>query len=85
MSLERPAPPENFLGDPPHGWTQSQATRPKVERKLAHLMRRRHGGRRARMRGRERVAQDFTMLCAAVNLQRLARVGLRWADAPVVA
>jgi hypothetical protein len=62
-----------------------KATRPKVERKLAHLMRRRHGGRRARMRGRERVAQDFTMLCAAVNLQRLASVGLRWADAPVVA
>ena len=28
-----------------------RATRPKVERKIAHLMRRRHGGRRARMRG----------------------------------
>jgi hypothetical protein len=54
-----------------------RATRPKVERKLAHLMRRRHGGRRARMRGRERVAQDFVMLCAAVNLQRLAYLGLR--------
>jgi hypothetical protein len=53
-----------------------KATRPKVERKLAHLTRRRHGGRRARMRGRERVAQDFTMLCAAVNLQRLAQLGL---------
>jgi hypothetical protein len=26
-------------------------TRPKVERKLAHLMRRRHGGRRSRVRG----------------------------------
>lgn len=49
-----------------------RATRPKVERKLGHLMRRRHGGRRARMRGTERVAQDFTMLCAAVNLHRLA-------------
>jgi hypothetical protein len=49
-----------------------RATRPKVERKLAHLMRRRHGGRRARMRGTERVAQDFAMLCAAVNLRRLA-------------
>lgn len=54
-----------------------RATRPKVERKLAHLMRRRHGGRRARMRGRERVAQDFQMLCAAVNLQRLAMLGVR--------
>ena len=30
-------------------------TRPKVERKLAHLMRRRHGGRRARVRGRKKV------------------------------
>jgi hypothetical protein len=28
-----------------------RATRPKVERKLAHLVRRRHGGRRARVRG----------------------------------
>lgn len=49
-----------------------RATRPKVERKLGQLMRRRHGGRRARMRGTERVAQDFTMLCAAINLGRLA-------------
>jgi hypothetical protein len=49
-----------------------RATRPKVERKLGQPMRRRHGGRRARMRGTERVAQDFTMLCAAVNLHRLA-------------
>jgi hypothetical protein len=62
-----------------------KATRPKVERKLAHLMRRRHGGRRARMRGRERVAQDFTMLCAAVNLQRLARFELRSVDAHIAA
>jgi hypothetical protein len=54
-------------------WRASyKATRPKVERKLGHLMRRRHGGRRARMRGTERVAQDFAMLCAAVNLGRLA-------------
>jgi hypothetical protein len=52
--------------------TNYRATRPKVERKLAHLMRRRHGGRRARMRGTERVAQDFALLCAADNLRRLA-------------
>ena len=31
-----------------------RATRPKVERKLGHLMRRKHGGRRARVRGTER-------------------------------
>jgi hypothetical protein len=54
-----------------------KATRPKVERKLAHLMRRRHGGRRARVRGTERIARDFTMLCAAENLRRLATLGLR--------
>jgi hypothetical protein len=54
-----------------------RATRPKVERKLAHLMRRRHGGRRARMRGTKRIAQDFMMLCAAANLHRLARFELR--------
>ena len=54
-----------------------RATRPKVERKLAHLLRRRHGGRRARVRGLVRVAQDFRLLAAAVNLARLASLGLR--------
>jgi hypothetical protein len=53
-----------------------RATRPKVERKIAHLMRRRHGGRRARMRGQLRVAADFNLLAAAVNLARLATLGL---------
>jgi Transposase DDE domain len=52
------------------------ATRPKVERKIAHLMRRRHGARRARVRGRIRVAADFSLLAAAVNLARLASLGL---------
>jgi hypothetical protein len=60
------------------GWKKRyRATRPKVERKLAHLMRRRHGGRRARVRGRLRVAQDFLWLGAAVNLARLAVLGAR--------
>ncbi len=54
-----------------------RATRPKVERKLAHLLRRRHGGRRARVRGRGRVAQDFKLLAGAVNLARFAALGLR--------
>jgi hypothetical protein len=57
-----------------------RATRPKVERKLAHLLRRRHGGRRARVRGLVRVAQDFKLLAAAVNLARLASLGLRSAS-----
>jgi hypothetical protein len=53
-----------------------RATRPKVERKIAHLMRRRHGGRRARTRGQARIAADFNLLAAAVNLTRLATLGL---------
>jgi hypothetical protein len=53
-----------------------RATRPKVERKLAHLMRQRHGGRRARVRGRCKVGADFSLLAAAVNLARLARLGI---------
>jgi hypothetical protein len=55
------------------------ATRPKVERKIGHLMRRRHGGRRARVRGRGNVAADFSLLAAAVNLARLGVLGLRQA------
>ena len=53
-----------------------RATRPKAERKIGHLMRRRHGGRRARVRGRLKVAADFALLAAAVNLARLAVLGL---------
>lgn len=53
-----------------------RATRPKVERKIAHLMRRSHGGRRARVRGRPKVAADFALLAAAVNLARFAALGL---------
>jgi hypothetical protein len=55
-----------------------RATRPKVERKLAHLVRRRHGGRRVRVRGLAKVAADFSLLAAAVNLARLGVLGLRW-------
>jgi hypothetical protein len=54
-------------------WKQRyRAVRPKVERKFAHLMRRKHGGRRARVRGQVRVADDFALLAAAINLSRLA-------------
>ena len=55
-----------------------RATRPKVERKLAHLVRRRHGGRRVRVRGLVKVAADFDLLAAAVNLARLGVLGLHW-------
>jgi hypothetical protein len=55
-----------------------RSTRPKVERKLAHLMRRRHGGRKARMRGKAKVTADFNLLVAAANVARLAVLGLHW-------
>jgi Transposase DDE domain/Transposase domain (DUF772) len=58
-------------------WTADyRATRPKVERKIGHLMRRRHGGRRARVRGQVKVAADFALLAAAINLARLAILGV---------
>lgn len=55
-----------------------RATRPKVERKFGHLMSRKHGGRCARVRGRVRVAGDFSMLAAATNLKRFAVLGVAW-------
>jgi len=54
-----------------------RSTRPKVERKIAHLMRRKHGGRNARVRGTKRVDDDFALLGAATNLARLAVLGVR--------
>ena len=47
-------------------------TRPKVERKFGHLMRPRHGGRRGRVIGLQKVFRDFEMLAAAINLARIA-------------
>ncbi len=71
----------------PDWQTDYRANRPKVERKLAHLMRRRHGGRQARVRGRPKVDADFNLLAAATNLARLAILGLHstptgWAITP---
>ena len=62
------------------------STRPKVERKLGHMMRRKHGGRRARMRGQDKIDADFSLLAAAHNMARLAVLGIRstatgWATA----
>jgi len=59
-----------------------------VERKIGHLMRRRHGGRRARVRGRPKVAADFALLAAAVNVARFGMLGIigepsgNWVAAP---
>ena len=66
-----------------------RATRPKVERSIGHLTRRRHGGRRARVRGRPEVAADFALLAAAVNVARLGMLritgqgGGTWAVAAI--
>ena len=69
----RPSWPPPAPARPDPAWQADyRATRPKVERKIGHLMRRRHGGRRARVRGQAKVAADFALLAAAVNLARLA-------------
>ncbi|MCP4499409.1 MAG: IS1182 family transposase, partial [Deltaproteobacteria bacterium] len=54
-----------------------KATRPKVERKIGHMMRRRHGRRVACVRGAQRVGQDFSLLAACMNLVRLAKLELQ--------
>jgi hypothetical protein len=51
-------------------------TRPLVERKIAHFARRPWGGRKARCRGAARVLTDILARAAAVNLARLAALGL---------
>jgi hypothetical protein len=53
-----------------------RATRPKVERKIGHLTRRAHGARKARCRGLARVFTDFVTRAAAINLARLATLGI---------
>jgi hypothetical protein len=53
-----------------------RSTRPKVERKIAHFVRVRWGGRNARTRRRQRVATDVETRAAAVNWARLATLGV---------
>ena len=53
-----------------------RSTRPKVERKIAHFVRVAWGGRKARSRGRQRVATDVETRAAAINLARLATLGV---------
>ncbi len=53
-----------------------RSTRPKVERKIAHFVRVAWGGRKARTRGRQRVATDAETRAAAINLARLATLGV---------
>ena len=53
-----------------------RSTRPKVERKIAHFVRVAWGGRKARTRGRRRVATDVETRAAAINLARLVTLGV---------
>lgn len=55
-----------------------RATRPKVERKIAHYVRAAWGGRKARTRGLRRIATDADTRAAAVNWARLDVLGLSW-------
>jgi hypothetical protein len=59
------------------GWAERYRTdRPIVERKMAHFVRRPWGGRRARTRGKERVATDLDTRAGAINWARLGALGL---------
>ncbi len=53
-----------------------RANRPIVERKIAHFTRRSWGGRKARCRGLRRVTTDVMTRAGAINLARLAKLGL---------
>ena len=58
--------------------TAYRATRPTVERKIGHMVRRPWGGRRARTRGAARVITDVVTRAAAVNFSRLHVLGVHW-------
>jgi hypothetical protein len=58
-------------------WRQAyRTTRPTVERKIAHFVRRPWGGRQARCRGTNRILTDVLTRAAVLNLARLAIKGL---------
>ena len=58
-------------------WQQAYRThRPVVERKISHYVRRPWGGRKARCRGQARILTDVLTRAGAINLARLATLGL---------
>lgn len=58
-------------------WKQDYRThRPIVERKISHFTRRPWGGRKARCRGQKRILTDILTRASAINLARLATLGL---------
>jgi DDE family transposase/transposase-like protein DUF772 len=59
------------------GWQHDyRANRPVVERKISHFTRRPWGGRKARCRGKKRILTDILARASAINLARLATLGL---------
>jgi hypothetical protein len=59
-------------------WQQDyRAYRPVVERKISHFTRRPWGGRKARCRGHKRILTDILARAGAINLARLATLGLQ--------
>ena len=61
-------------------WQQDYRTyRPVVERKISHFTRRPWGGRKARCRGHNRILTDILTRASAINLARLATLGLHHA------
>ena len=63
-------------------YAQVRQEHPKVERKLAEIMRF-HGGRRTRYRGRWRVAIQYLLTAMVVNLKRMVK--LLWGQAQAAA
>ncbi len=58
-------------------WQQAYRThRPVVERKISHFTHRPWGGRKARCRGHARILTDILTRAGAINLARLATLGL---------
>jgi len=58
-------------------WQQDyRQHRPVVERKISHFTRRPWGGRKARCRGQKRILTDILTRAGAINLARLATLGL---------
>ena len=57
-----------------------RSTRPKVERKIAHFVRVKWGGRNARTRGTARISTDVITRAAAVNWARLATLGVTFTN-----
>ena len=56
-----------------------------MERKIGYLLSRLWGGRKARTRGKTRVATDADTRTGALNWTRLDILGLRWTGATWVA